>query len=69
MNFKGKYDSLECFFCDEEESQKHVMECKYINKNQNNRNFPKYEEIFENINTCYQMITNVNKFQTMLMKC
>ena len=41
INFKGKYDSFECFFCDEEESQKHVMECKYINKNQNHENFPK----------------------------
>ena len=48
MNYKGKYDSLECLFCDEEESQKHVMECKFINKNQNHENFPKYEEIFEN---------------------
>ena len=32
-NFKGMYDSTECFFCKEDESQKHIMECKFINMN------------------------------------
>ena len=46
-NFKGMYDSTECFFCKEEESQKHIMECKIINKNKNIENIPNYEKIFE----------------------
>ena len=44
-NFKGKYDSIECNFCNEEESQNHIMECKFLNEN--NENFLEYEEIFE----------------------
>ena len=46
-NFRGKYDSIECNFCNEEESQIHIMECKFINEKQNKENFLKYEEIFE----------------------
>ena len=46
-NFKGKYDSIECNFYNEDESQKHIMECKFMNVNQSNENFIKYEEIFK----------------------
>ena len=46
-NFKGKYDSIECNFCNEDELQKHIMECKVINENKKHENFLKYEDIFE----------------------
>ena len=46
-NFKGMYDSIECFCCKEDESQKHIMECKFIYMNQNIENIPNYEKIFE----------------------
>ena len=46
-NFKGKYDSIECNFCNEDELQKHFMECKVINENKKHENFLKYEDIFE----------------------
>ena len=33
INFKGKYDDFECEFCKEnEETQKHMMECEAIKK-------------------------------------
>ena len=46
-NFKGKYDSIECNFCNEEELQNHIMECKIINENEKYEKFLKYEDIFE----------------------
>ena len=33
-NFKGKYDSIECNFCNEDKLQNHIMECKFIKYNQ-----------------------------------
>ena len=49
MNFKGKYDSLECEACqeNEEESQQHIINCKILNENNENiGNVPEYEEIY-----------------------
>ena len=48
LNFRGKFENFECRACNkEEESQKHIMECKIINKNKNIENIPNYEKIFE----------------------
>ena len=49
MNFKGKYESLECEACqeNEEESQQHVINCKILNENNENiGNVSDYEEIY-----------------------
>ena len=45
-NYKGKYESLECYACKiEQESQKHVIECKKLNE-KNEKEPIEYEEIF-----------------------
>ena len=37
INLRGKYETLECTVCkDEEESQMHIMECREIVKLRNN---------------------------------
>ena len=45
-NFKANFDTYECeaCFC-EEESQKHILNCKILNKEYENA--PEYEEIFD----------------------
>ena len=35
-NLKGKFENLECNFCDEEETQKHILECNLLNKQKRN---------------------------------
>ena len=51
-NFKGKYDNLECNICEkeEEQSQKHIIECMELNKNKSEEfeKMPRYEEIYKN---------------------
>ena len=49
VNFRNKNETLECDVCkDEEETQKHVLECKEIMKNKNKILMqPEYEEIFQ----------------------
>ena len=48
INYKGKYDTYECEACKhikpEEESQKHVINCKILNEDKDK--VPEYEEIF-----------------------
>ena len=41
---------VECDFCDEQEDQKHILECKALNKNNNEKyeKIPEYEEILKN---------------------
>ena len=45
-NYKGKYETLECEICDnnEEESQKHILQC--IKLNEKSEEIPEYEQIF-----------------------
>ena len=43
VNLKGKYDNLECHL--EEETQKHILECKEINKHRNKEEVS-YEKLF-----------------------
>ena len=45
INFKGKYETFDCESCNdkEEESQKHILQCKSLNEN--NEIIPEYEEI------------------------
>ena len=49
-NFKGRYENVECDFCDEQEDQKHILECKALNENNNEKyeKIPEYEEILKN---------------------
>ena len=50
MNMKGIYDTYECEVClMEDESQKHVYECKEIwkKKESNDEHIPKYENILD----------------------
>ena len=44
-NFKANYDTFECEACFEEESQKHILQCKILNEK--HENVPEYEEIFD----------------------
>ena len=46
LNYKGKYESLKCEICDEneDESQKHIINCKSLNMI--NEEIPNYEDIF-----------------------
>ena len=51
-NFKGRYENVECDFCDEQEDQKHILQCKALNENRNENNekdekIPEYEEILK----------------------
>ena len=50
-NFKGRFENLECNFCDEEETQKHILECNVLNnkrnENKNDEKIPEYEEILK----------------------
>ena len=48
-NLKGMYDSFQCTACGiEEETQKHVLECKELIKlNKEIKEIPIYEKIFE----------------------
>ena len=49
INLRGKYETLECTVCkDEEESQKHIMECREIVKLRNNyKKSPEYNKLFD----------------------
>ena len=49
QNFRGKYESIECNLCQEEESQKHIINCIELNKyaRQNDRKNIEYKEIFK----------------------
>ena len=46
-NYKGKYESLKCEMCDEneDETQKHILICKRLNIS--NEEIPNYEDIFD----------------------
>ena len=48
-NFKGKYDFYECDACgNEDESQKHILECTELMKhNTNEKDNPPYERLFD----------------------
>ena len=61
-NFKGKYENLECYACNnDEETQKHVIEkCKILNEN-NEGKIPEYEKIFTGNVKMKQLI--VKRFQ------
>ena len=44
MNFKGMHEDLKCNICNEEnETQKHILECKILNKD--DTQFLEYEKI------------------------
>ena len=61
MNFKRKYKDLKCIACDEEEeTQKHVLECQKIEKKQPNLKLAlKYEKLFDgNLNDKIQIARN-----------
>ena len=49
VNFRNKYEVLECDICkDEEETQKHILECDEILKNTNkNIKETEYDELFK----------------------
>ena len=48
MNFRGKYDNLECRACGlEEETQKHIIICEQLNRKEEEET--KYEQIFNGI--------------------
>ena len=49
QNFREKYENVECNFCQEEESQKHVINCIELNKygRQPNEKDIEYEELFK----------------------
>ena len=49
INFRGKYDSFECEACNEEdEDQKHIIECREILKcKKNNMKPPDIDELFK----------------------
>ena len=52
IDFRGKYENLECGVCKEvEESQKHIIECREILKmKENDGKTPDYENLFgENV--------------------
>ena len=54
INFRGKYENFECEICmEEDETQKHIIYCKEINKkNENYIKLPEYEEIYNgNVNS------------------
>ena len=47
-NLKGLYDSYECEVCNkEEETQEHILNCKEINKVENNEKRIEYEKLFD----------------------
>ena len=45
-NYKGKYENIDCQECHEEENQKHIINCKLLNKDENEK-LPEYEEILK----------------------
>ena len=46
VNFRGKYDNLECRACDkEEESQQHILVCQVLDR-KNNFEEIEYEKLF-----------------------
>ena len=48
INFRGKYEELECELCKEEdESQEHILKCKEILKTMDTNEIPEYENLFE----------------------
>ena len=47
-NLKGLQDSYECEVCnEEEETQEHILNCKEINKVENNEKRIEYEKLFD----------------------
>ena len=46
INYKGKYKKLQCKICynEEEESQKHILQCEILNEKYDE--IPEYEETF-----------------------
>ena len=61
MNFKRKYKDFKCIACnEEEETQKHVLECTEIKKKQPNLKLDlKYEKLFNgNLNDKIQIARN-----------
>ena len=45
-NLKGKYDTLECHACgNDEETQQHILQCKELNRNEDTEVF-NYEKLF-----------------------
>ena len=55
LNYKGLYDNFECEACgNEEETQKHVYECKKLSSMRDCKDeVPKYEKIFDgNLKDC-----------------
>ena len=66
MNFKGMHEDLKCKICNEEENetQKHILECKILNNNETQN--LEYEKI-ENGNII-DMVQIVRKFRENLLK-
>ena len=59
FNLKGKYDKLECRACKiEEETQKHIVECKVLSKEKEK---VEYEKIYEG--TVIEKLIITRKFQ------
>ena len=61
MTFKRKYKDFKCIACNEEEEpQKHVLECKEIEEKQPNLKFAlKYEKLFDgNLNDKIKIARN-----------
>ena len=53
-NFKGKYESFECDACKiEDETQKHIIECKEINKEK--KKIKKYQNLKNYIKEMYKI--------------
>ena len=72
MNFKANYDTFKCEACDEdeEESQKHILNCAILNEK--HENVLEYEEIFDGnvklkVEIAKRFLRNIRKREKMKM--
>ena len=48
INYRGKYENLECDLCnEEEESQEHILKCKEIMKESKDIKVPEYAKLLD----------------------
>ena len=57
-NFRGKFENIECESCDEheEENQNHIMHCKRLNKNENEKILEYGEILKSNVKKQIQIV-------------
>ena len=62
QNFRGKYESVECELCGEEETQAHIMTCIKLKKYETNETIPEFEEIYkENVKNQLKIARKFNE--------